>query len=398
MSLVRLAYLCMDSNASLARPDYAPTIHISETMRALANLGHQVTPLLYGDMLSRPEAELRKRLKTRKPRHGTVRFARQVAADVLLAAQDLTRDQRLVESLLRDHDVEAGYERLYQPRSVITRVAAKLDVPIVVESNSPAEERQKYWGSPLHGLIRRKELATLRRAAAVVAISTPLKAHYVRSGVAADKIHVVPNGVDELRFSPDSVSRDIRAELDLGDGPVIGFVGNIHAYHGAELFVPLARRLQDAGSEARLLIVGGGSGLPALERDLDDAGLRRDVLTTGSVPHAAVRDHIAAMDTCLLPNFSWYGSAMKLLEYAAMGKTVVAPDLENIRDVFTHGETAYLFPPGDIGSMVAAVQELDADTTLRHHLGKAARRHVQANHTWSHNGARIAQIIEAATK
>ena len=392
---MNIGYLCMDPNAARSRSNYAPIIHITETIRSLESQGHTVASFLFGDMLGRSETAVRQRLKPTNQPPAIVRWGRRFASDALLAAQDLVRHKQLIESFLLDNSIEAGYERLYQPRSIVTRTASKLGVPVVVESNSPAEERRAYWGSPLHGLIERKEVATLKRAAAVVAISSPLKDHYVRRGVAPSKIHVVPNGVDALRFSPDAVARDMRSELGLDGCLVVGFVGNIHPYHGAELFIPLAKQLQAAREDARLLIVGAGSGLSELERALDAADLGSYVLTTGPVPHADVPAYIASMDIGLLPDFSWYGSAMKLLEYAAMGTTVVAPDLENIRDVFTHGETAYLFPRGDIAGLARAIHELGADAALRRKLGRAARQHVLANHTWSLNGERIAAIVES---
>lgn len=393
-----VGYICMDPNASLARPHYAPTIHMTETIRSLELLGHRVIPLLYGDRIGSSESAIRDRRSTARRNSVTLRWARRFASDVLLAAQDLTLHRSLVKSFLADNDIAAGYERLYQPRSIVTRTAERLDIPIIVESNSPAEERRAYWGSPLHRLFELKELATLRRAAAVVVVSSPLKEHYVRKGIEAAKIHVIPNGVDEERFTPNASDRDMRAELDLGADVVVGFVGNVHEYHGAEFLIPLARQFQTDRSEARLLVVGGGPQLGALRRAVDDAGLQRQFVITGPVPHAEVPAYIATMDVGVLPDFSWYGSAMKLLEYAAMGTAVVAPDSPNVRDVFAHGETAYLFRPGDASALIGAVQELSADALLRRSLGQAARRHVIAGHTWKANAVRISEIIDSAIR
>lgn len=396
--MTRIGYLCMDPNASLARNHYAPTIHMAETIRSLEALGHTVTPLLYGDHIGNSESSLRERTRRRRRDAGIVRWGRRLASDALLAGQDLAQHRQLVESFFVEHDIAASYERLYQPRSIVTRTAARRGIPVVVESNSPAEERKAYWGSPLHRLFLKKELATLRRAAAVVVISSPLEDHYVRHGIDPAKIHVIPNGVDADRFKPDAVNRDVRADLGLDEQVVIGFVGNLHPYHGAQFLIPLAQQIAAQRGEAHVLIVGGGPQLPELEHSIENAGLQQHFTLTGPVPHSEVPDYIAAMDIGVLPDFSWYGSSMKLLEYAAMGTAVVAPDTQNIKDVFTHGTTAYLFRPGSTSALIGAITELQADQDLRRNLGRAARSHVTASHTWNANGARIAEIIEATVR
>ena len=76
---MNIGYLCMDPNASLARPSYAPTIHMTETIRALENLGHSVPPLLYGDELGRSETALRDRTKSSRPSPSLVRWGRRLA-------------------------------------------------------------------------------------------------------------------------------------------------------------------------------------------------------------------------------------------------------------------------------------------------------------------------------
>jgi glycosyltransferase involved in cell wall biosynthesis len=391
---MKIAYMCMDPNVSLSTPHRAPTIHIAATIEGLERLGHHVVPFLYGDQLSVSEAALRRTAGRPTSTNSTLRFARRLASDGLLAYQDLARDRRVVEPILSAGGFEGVYERLYHPKGAVTRAAGRLDLPVVVEVNAPAEERKTDWGSPLHAWIRRRELASLARADAVIVMSTTLKDHYVHMGVAESKVTVLPNGFDERRFSPDLVENDIRSRFSLEAATVVGFVGNIHRYHGTELLIPMARRLERSRPEVRFLIVGAGPHLAALTEALDSAGLGHLFSLAGSVPHSSVPDYIEAMDLCVLPNSTWYGSPMKLLEYAAMGKAVVAPDLGAVRDIFTHGETAYLFRPGDIDALGAAVDALAADPALRTRLGRTARDHVLGHHTWRHNALEIQRIFE----
>jgi glycosyltransferase involved in cell wall biosynthesis len=203
---------------------------------------------------------------------------------------------------------------------------------------------------------------------------------------------VLPNGVNERHFAPENVTRDVRRELGIQDRLVVGFVGNIHPYHGIELLLPLARSMRAAERDLHFLIVGGGPGLEQLVHALAQEGLGAHFSFTGPVPHAEVSNHISAMDICLMPQSNWFGSPMKLLEYGVMGKAIVAPDLEPIRDILQHGETAYLFTPGNLAELTSAVGELARDAALRVRLATAVQRHILAHHTWTRNAETILGI------
>ncbi|MCJ7658106.1 MAG: glycosyltransferase, partial [Anaerolineales bacterium] len=191
---------------------------------------------------------------------------------------------------------------------------------------------------------------------------------------------------------------DVRSELGLDDKVIVGFVGTIVFYHGIELFSTLARNCRSSGDDVHFMIVGAdqvyGQGIDQLRSTLDREQLSNMFTFTGPIPNTEVPNYIAAMDICLLPRFMWYGSPMKIFEYAAMRKAIVAPDQENIRDVLTHGETAILVEPENPDKLVQAVQELVRDERLRDQLGKAARERILSRHTWNKNAERILEIYQ----
>lgn len=226
----------------------------------------------------------------------------------------------------------------------------------------------------------------------------PLKKYYERMGIDAQKVHVLPNGVNQERFSLENVSRDVRTDLGLDDKVIIGFVGNIFVYHGVDLFSTLARNCQPSGDDIHFLIVGGeqvnGRGVNQLRSTLGRENLSNMFTFTGPIPNTEVPNYIAAMDICILPRFMWYGSPMKIFEYAIMGKAIVAPDQENIRDVLTHRETAILVESENTAALVQAVQDLVRDERLRDQLGNAARKYILSRHTWNKNADRILEIYQ----
>jgi glycosyltransferase involved in cell wall biosynthesis len=78
----------------------------------------------------------------------------------------------------------------------------------------------------------------------------------------------------------------------------------------------------------------------------------------------------------------FFGSPTKLFEYMAMGKGIVASNLDQIGEVLQHGRTAWLVAPGDEGGLADGLKRLIDDPSLRETLGAEARREVVARYTW----------------
>ena len=388
----------MDPGPTSSNNVDATSIQIMETVRALRAQGHRVQKFLYGDAVRKTERILRQTARKTSQKNRLFRTIKPLLRDIYELYRD-KQDIHFVEPIFRDNNIDLIYERLTQNNSTVSVCAQRYQIPLIVQNDAPVEDdRRKYWGAPLYSFTKRLEETILKRANAVTVVSTPLKKYYERMGIDAQKIHVLPNGVNQENFSPENASRDMRAELGLDDKVIVGFVGNIFVYHGIELFETLARNCLSSGDDIHFMIVGGdqvsSQGINQLHSTLDREQLSNMFTFTGPIPNTEVPNYIAAMDICILPRFMWYGSPMKIFEYAVMGKAIVAPDQENIRDVLTHGETAILVESENPATLVQAVQELVRDERLRDQLGNAARKHILSRHTWAKNAERILEIYQ----
>jgi glycosyltransferase involved in cell wall biosynthesis len=111
------------------------------------------------------------------------------------------------------------------------------------------------------------------------------------------------------------------------------------------------------------------------------------------MPHEKLPGYVSAFDIALQPEVTSYASPLKLFEYMAMGRAIVAPASENILEVLEDGADSILFPKGDMNAFAAAVARLAADAPLRAKLGagavaKIARRDL----TWRGNAIRVAAL------
>ena len=109
------------------------------------------------------------------------------------------------------------------------------------------------------------------------------------------------------------------------------------------------------------------------------------------VEHLQVPAEVQRFSIALQPKVTPYASPLKIFDYMAAGRAIVAPDQPNIREVLEHGRTALLFDPDEPGALWHAISQLVADAPLRTRLGAAARAELEArDYTWRGNARRIA--------
>jgi glycosyltransferase involved in cell wall biosynthesis len=141
-------------------------------------------------------------------------------------------------------------------------------------------------------------------------------------------------------------------------------------------------------SNVKLLIVGGGEILTKLQQQVNDIGANHDIIFTGSVPHAEVFNYINLMDIAVMPNSNWYGSPVKIFEYAYMKKAVVALNNGPMNDVMEHEKDGLLIE-ANLDSLESALITLVGDESLRAAYAQHFHDKVVEHHTWFKMGEKI---------
>jgi glycosyltransferase involved in cell wall biosynthesis len=252
----------------------------------------------------------------------------------------------------------------------------------------------RHWGRPLEyeHLSERIERLNLSSADLIVVVSRASADEIIRRGVDVSRVLVNPNGVDPERYRPNVDGHAVRSRYGLGDLTVLGFIGTFGPWHGAEVlaraFVTICQRDAQLARSLRLLMIGDGVTLPAVRRILSDGGALGGTVFTGLVPQEQGPDFLAACDLLVSPHVPnpdgtpFFGSPTKLFEYMAMGKGIVASNLDQIGEVLEHGRTGWLVPPGDVAALAAGLRRLIIDRSLRSVLGAEARWQVLSQYTW----------------
>jgi glycosyltransferase involved in cell wall biosynthesis len=278
----------------------------------------------------------------------------------------------------------------------------KYNVPYICEYNGSELWVARHWGRGKlfhQKLLNRIELLNLQAADVVVVVSQPLKDELVARGIEADKILVNPNGVDSECYSPSVDGSVVRSEYDLNGKIVIGFIGTFGKWHGAEVlaeaFGQLLQEFPAYRDHVRLFLIGDGLTMSLVKEQLTKCDVMDACILTGMVPQEKGPAYLAGCDILASPHVPnpdgtpFFGSPTKLFEYMAMGKGIVASDLEQIGEVLKHNQTAWMVKPGDVQSLKLGLKMLIDDGQRRETLGEAARREVVAKYTWTEHTRKI---------
>jgi glycosyltransferase involved in cell wall biosynthesis len=157
-------------------------------------------------------------------------------------------------------------------------------------------------------------------------------------------------------------------------------------------------RAREVDSRLALVIVGEGPRFEPLKTRAEALNLGKHVHFTGAVPHRRVPEYIGAMDIAVAPyrrQGRFYFSPLKIMEYMAMAKPVVASSQGQIRELIESGENGILCEPDDVAQFAESLVRLASDPVLRRRLGHNAARTVAASTSWRVVAERVASVAQS---
>jgi glycosyltransferase involved in cell wall biosynthesis len=276
--------------------------------------------------------------------------------------------------------------------------------PTILEINAVSSIENRNGASRVKNLFER---LTIWSVSHCFAVSSIVKEHVVNYlGVKEDKVSVIENGVDTEKFSMDKYDSIEKKNLHLDDYFIIGFVGTFKPWHGFDYLIELMHALKSDYFDIKLLAVGDSRERQMYEKKIIEKGLADSFIFTGHIQHVDIPKYISVMDITIAPHDrnsfksigGFHGSPLKIFEYMAMEKPVIATPIGQIKDIIEDDISGCLIFSDQIDEVKRAVIKLYEDKNYRDSLGKNARNVVMTNYTWEINARKIESICKELVK
>lgn len=241
----------------------------------------------------------------------------------------------------------------------------------------------------------KQEKSMAEKATLIVTISRysqgKILEHY---GIGADRIRIIPNGVDTEKFKPsDSIAA--KQQLGLGQQPTILFMGSLIHRKGVLHLVKAAEKVVKQQANVKFVIVGTGPLRSQMGEALASANLRSNFVFLGNLKEDQLPAAYGAADVFVLPSIQ-EGQGIVLLEAQACGIPVVAFGVGGVTEAVRNNETGFLLDSGDTDGLADKLLELLGNERLRLKMGATGRRFVAENYTWDLCAQRMSKAYNEA--
>ena len=208
----------------------------------------------------------------------------------------------------------------------------------------------------------------------------------------ANKIVVVPDGIDTQRFAPAVLNTGTNGERE----NVVVFAGSLIERKGVRFLLEAAAKVVVAVPDCRFVIAGDGLQRATLVQQAQQLGLAECVQFTGELTQDQLRDWMQQARVFVLPSLE-EGLGVVLLEAMACGTPCVGTRVGGIPDVVVPG-TGLLVPPADATALAQSILKLLQNPAQWRAFSLAARQRAQACYSWPVIAGQLMQVFEQAAR
>ena len=368
--------------------DGAEGIHIQSIVNQLKKQGHNVKVVsLVGE-----QTQFRSKQEAQESRWDKVRSLIPKPVYELAEVAYNIKGKAMIQKAINEFKPDVIYDRYAHFSFSALWAAKKNKIPLILEVNSPYSIQKRKWEKVYFPKMSEYgERKIFNAAPHIIVVSSPLKDIVMKYGVPSERITVLPNGTDPERFNPQIDDLPLRRRMGLEGKTVLGFVGILRRWHNIDRLISILEEINLPRLNAVMLFLGDGPSYNELVDYNRQHGNEEYIRFLGRIPHNEIQTYISMMDIAISPHATPYSSPMKILEYMAMEKAVLAPDMPNIRDIIEPGKTGLLFEPENKKDLKEKLLSLIQTGTLRNQLGQAAREKIVQEFTWANNARKTVQ-------
>lgn len=280
------------------------------------------------------------------------------------------------------------------------------DIDVIIANGG-----REYWPAALAAIFLGKKIVFVRHqtdrirkttgwlvhnhVTAVVAVSGAVRQALSASGIRADKITLIHNGIQLEKFDPSHIDREeIRKELGIAAGEfLIGTIGKLNRGKGVYVLLRAVGMIAAENSSVKVVFVGDGEEREGLGKEAQRLGIGDRVIFAGV--RKDVERMYAAMDIFVLPSTCIEAFGMVLIEAMAMGKAVIGTEIGGIPELISDGKNGLLVPPGDAKALAAAIGKYLTDRDFSARISAAGRQTVESEFSDKTLGDRFEELFRA---
>ena len=274
---------------------------------------------------------------------------------------------------------------------------------LVFEVNGIANEERRLKKDSLFNhilvfFIKRAEKLATRYSEKIISVAPKIKLYLTQNfNCPSGKIKVIANGVNTKQFHPihDSpMLLEWKKRLGIkSNDTVIAYVGNLAPWQGIDDLIEIFFRLLSKNRNLKFLIVGEGTLKPLLLEKVLSSGYDGDIVFTGMLNHKEIPFIINLADICVAPLRVVTGSPIKVFEYMACGKPVVASRIEGLEFIEAEG-AGRLTAREDIIGLEEALNELIDEPRKRADMGQKGMQIARERFSWESRVTEIEDLLE----
>ena len=243
--------------------------------------------------------------------------------------------------------------------------------------------------------LREQEIATLHLSDAIICPSIVTRDYIASLGLSRQRVTVIPNGVSPSDFAP--------SPLPLREGrvPVLLYIGTLADWQGLEVVVRALPKILEKRA-VKLRVVGRGRSRQRkfLSKQIRKLGVEGSVIVQPAVPHHEIPALIAEADICVAPlgfndrNVTQGACPIKVLEYMAGGRPLLASNLPIVRELAREEVDALLFSPGDPEDFARQALTLLDDIELSRRIARSASERALTKFTWHEAQKKLLKVYD----
>ena len=262
---------------------------------------------------------------------------------------------------------------------------------MILEMNEPlieaAEESGKFKNNFLFSLLKAFFLFNISKADLITVTHSSMTKNLPKN-----KSLLIDYGANYKVFNPlVSGTEQIIKKYNLKKGKTVLYSGSFREWHGLNSIIDSAEKVIAKDKEIKFLLLGNGPEFEKIEGKIKQKNLQENVFLLGKIPYGKMPSYVNASDICLalfspeyplFKKFSYFYSPLKVHEYKAMGKAVVATKLGNLEKLVVNGENGFSVENNDSQKVADSIMKLAGDSVLRKKISEQNIKEIKEHYNW----------------